>query len=99
MKIPIYLCSVLMFLCAGLCAAQQNVTSATLSGRVEDARGSVVSGASLTAIHVETNQQLKAPNHDQTTYCLRRSVSGSAYPARSRRRFSTGEYRLRRTDC
>jgi len=68
MKIPIYLCSVLMFLCAGLCAAQQNVTSATLSGRVEDARGSVVSGASLTAIHVETNQQLTATSDDEGRY-------------------------------
>src|ERR1700752_3854831 len=68
MKIPIYLCSVLMFLCAGLCAAQQNVTSATLSGRVEDARGSVVSGASLTAIHVATNQQLTATSDDEGRY-------------------------------
>ena len=37
--------------------AQQTVTSATLSGRVEDAGGAVVSGASLTATNLETNQK------------------------------------------
>src|ERR1700752_3330320 len=69
MKLPICLCSIFVFLCAGLCArssaAQQNVTSATLSGRVEDAQGAVVSGASLMATHIETNQQLTATtDHD-----------------------------------
>src|SRR5215213_10725776 len=58
MGIRPYLCFLLVFACSGLCAAQQNVTSATLSGRIEDARGAVVSGASVTATHLETNQQL-----------------------------------------
>src|SRR5215204_7033277 len=57
MKIPIYLCSVLILLCAGVCLAQQSVTSATLTGRIEDVRGAVVSGATVTATHLETNQQ------------------------------------------
>jgi hypothetical protein len=52
------LCSVLVFLCPGVIRAQQNVTSASLSGRIEDASGAVVSGASVTATHLETNQQL-----------------------------------------
>jgi Carboxypeptidase regulatory-like domain/TonB dependent receptor len=56
MKIRVYLCSVLICLSASLCAAQQNVTSATLSGRIEDARGAVVSGASVSVTHLETNQ-------------------------------------------
>jgi hypothetical protein len=43
-------------MCGGVSQAQQNVTSATLSGRVEDARGAVVNGASITATHLETNQ-------------------------------------------
>jgi len=48
-----------------MCAAQQNVTSATLSGRVEDAQGAVVSGANLIATHIETNQQQTATtDHD-----------------------------------
>ena len=67
-KLPIYLCPIFVFLCAGVCAAQQNVTSATLSGRIEDARGAVVSGASLTATHVETNQQLTATSDDEGRY-------------------------------
>src|SRR6185295_8510186 len=37
-------------------SAQQTVTSGTLSGRIEDAGGAVVSGASLTATNLETNQ-------------------------------------------
>src|SRR5215203_4438624 len=56
MKIPIYLCSMLILFCAGVCLAQQSVTSATLTGRIEDTRGAVVSGASVTATHLETNQ-------------------------------------------
>jgi len=49
---------VFMFLSAGVCVAQHNVTSATLSGRIEDARGASVNGASVAATHLETNQQL-----------------------------------------
>jgi hypothetical protein len=45
---------------AGNILAQQTVTSASLSGRVEDARGAVVSGANLIATSVETNQKQTA---------------------------------------
>ena len=41
-------------------AAQQNVTSASLSGDVEDANGARVAGATVTAIQLETNQQRSA---------------------------------------
>jgi hypothetical protein len=68
MRIPTYLCSILLILCAGLCAAQQNVTSATLSGRIEDERGAVVSGANLTATHIETHLQLTATSDDEGRY-------------------------------
>ncbi|MET0646523.1 MAG: carboxypeptidase regulatory-like domain-containing protein, partial [Pyrinomonadaceae bacterium] len=37
--------------------AQQTVTSATLSGRVEDAGGASVSGATVVVHHVETNRR------------------------------------------
>lgn len=40
--------------------AQQTVTSATLSGRIEDDSGAVVSGASLSATNIETNQKQTA---------------------------------------
>ena len=47
----IYLsCICLMLLLSGVGWAQHNVTSATLSGRIEDASGAVVSGASVTAV-------------------------------------------------
>src|ERR1043166_8172382 len=51
-------CICLMLLLSGVGWAQQNVTSATLSGRIEDATGAVVSGATVTATHLETRQQL-----------------------------------------
>jgi hypothetical protein len=50
----------LFLICVPDLRAQQTVTSATLSGRVEDASGAVVSGASLTAINLETNQKKTA---------------------------------------
>ena len=68
MKIPIYLCSALIFLCAGMCFAQQSVTSATLTGRIEDARGAVVSGASVTATHLETNQLFTTTSDEEGRY-------------------------------
>src|ERR1051325_5091626 len=45
----------LLVFCGG--AKAQNVTSATLSGIVEDANGASIPGASVTATQVETNQQ------------------------------------------
>ena len=38
--------------------SQQNVTSGTLSGRIEDTSGAVVSGANITVTNLETNQRL-----------------------------------------
>jgi hypothetical protein len=40
----------------GNVAGQQTVTSATLSGRVEDATDALISGATIEAINLETNQ-------------------------------------------
>lgn len=42
---------------AATVAGQQTVTSATLSGRVEDATGASLSGATIAARNVETNQR------------------------------------------
>ena len=51
--------------CRVVCVAQQGVTSATLSGRIEDAGGASVNGASVTATHLETNQHFTAvSDHD-----------------------------------
>ena len=69
MKISIVLFSILLvLLTTGTAAAQQNVTSATLTGRIEDNSGAVVSGASVTAIHVETNQQLTTMSDEEGRY-------------------------------
>jgi hypothetical protein len=69
MKIHIYLSTIVfLFLFSGAAAAQQNVTSATLSGRVEDASGAVVSGANVTATHLETNQQQTATSDAEGRY-------------------------------
>lgn len=68
MKIPVYSCLALILFSAGLCVAQQNVTSAALSGRIEDARGAVVSGATVTATHLDTNQQLTTASDHEGRY-------------------------------
>src|ERR1044072_257806 len=69
MKPHIYLsCICLMLLLSGAGRAQHNVTSATLSGRIEDASGAVVSGASVTATHHETNQQLTTSSDFEGRY-------------------------------
>ena len=68
MKICLCLCSALLFLCPCVGAAQQNVTSATLSGKIEDARGAIVSGASVTATHLETSQQLATTSDHEGRY-------------------------------
>ena len=61
-------CICLMLLLSGVVWAQHNVTSATLSGRIEDASGAVVSGASVTATHHETNQQLTTTSDVEGRY-------------------------------
>ena len=48
--------------------AQQTITSATLSGQVEDASGTAISGASLTATNVETNQRQTATTGNDGRY-------------------------------
>ncbi|HSE17031.1 MAG TPA: TonB-dependent receptor [Pyrinomonadaceae bacterium] len=69
MKIYIYLYSfVLVFLSFSAVVGQQSVTSATLSGRIEDSSGAVISGANITATHLETNQQHTAMSDDAGRY-------------------------------
>ena len=54
-----YLSLLFVFVFSCLCVAQQSVTSATLSGRIEDTSGASVSGANVVATHVETNQHVE----------------------------------------
>ena len=48
--------------------AQQSVTSVTLSGRVLDATGAALSGASVTATNLETNQWQTATSDEEGRY-------------------------------
>ncbi len=68
MKIRVYLCSALIFLCAGLALGQQNVTSASLTGSIQDAQGAVVNGANVTAKNLETNQQTTTTSDGEGRY-------------------------------
>ena len=69
MRILIYLsAALLVFIVSGLGAAQQSVTSGTLSGRIEDARGASVSGVTVTATHLETNHQLSTTSDVEGRY-------------------------------
>lgn len=48
--------------------AQQTVTSATISGRISDDNDAVVSGASVTATSLETNQKQTATSDEEGRY-------------------------------
>lgn len=49
-------------------SAQQTITSATMSGRVEDANGAAISGATLTLRSLENNQQLNTQSDEAGRY-------------------------------
>lgn len=51
-----------------LTAAQQSVTSATITGRVEDGRGAVVGNATITITNLETNQQQSTASNEAGRY-------------------------------
>ena len=68
MNTRVYVCFALIFLYAGRAMAQQNVTSAALTGSIHDARGAVVSGANVTAKNLETNQQTTTASDHEGRY-------------------------------
>jgi carboxypeptidase family protein len=69
MKPHIYLsCICLMLLLSGVGRAQHNVTSASLSGRIEDASGAVVNGATVITTNLETNQRLTTASDHEGRY-------------------------------
>ena len=67
MKIRVYPCLVLLSVLS-VVHAQQSVTSGTLSGRVEDASGASINGASVVATHLETNQHLATTSDPEGRY-------------------------------
>ena len=68
MKIRVYLCTALIFLWTSLALGQHNVTSATLTGSIQDASGAVVSGANVSARNSETNQQTTTTSDNEGRY-------------------------------
>ena len=52
----------------GVCLAQQNVTSGALSGRIEDSRGAVISGANVTVKNLETKLRLATTSDEEGRY-------------------------------
>jgi Carboxypeptidase regulatory-like domain/TonB dependent receptor len=69
-SVPIGFIVLTVLLTCGLqqARAQQTVTSATLSGRVEDTNGGVVSGATLTITSLETNQKQTTVSDNEGRY-------------------------------
>lgn len=57
-----------VWVCAATVQAQQNVTSATLSGRVEDTNGAALTGAKLTITNLETNQNRTTMSDEEGRY-------------------------------
>jgi Carboxypeptidase regulatory-like domain/TonB dependent receptor len=55
-------------LCPLTAQAQQTITSATMSGRVEDANGAVICGATLTLRNLDNNQRLNTLSDDEGRY-------------------------------
>src|SRR4051812_20828715 len=58
-------------------AAQQAVTSATLSGRLEDANGAGVSGAVVAAMNTETNISTSTTSDQAGRFYLRNLPAGT----------------------
>jgi hypothetical protein len=58
----------LMFLSAGFALGQQNVTSAALTGLVQDGTGAVVNGANVSAKNLETNQHTTTTSDNEGRY-------------------------------
>lgn len=70
--------AVVVLLACGLMAggawrtsAQQTVSSAMLSGRVEDASGAAVGGAAVVVVNLETNRRASALSDDEGRYLFR----------------------------
>src|SRR4030095_15124671 len=65
----------LLTICSPLVFAQQE--TATITGEVRDANGSVVSKAAITVTNVETNVNIRSENNDQGLYTVPSLKPGS----------------------
>ncbi|HEY7547864.1 MAG TPA: carboxypeptidase regulatory-like domain-containing protein, partial [Blastocatellia bacterium] len=74
--------------------AQQSVASATLSGRVEDADGAAIAGASVSAINVEQEQTVETTSDDKGRYRFSYLPVGNYMLKVEMKGFATVETRL-----
>src|SRR5687767_6712065 len=65
-EVLVSICLLISF--AQVAFSQQNVTSGTLSGRIEDSSGAVVNGANITVTNLETNQRLTTSTDGEGRY-------------------------------
>ena len=69
MKIRVLITSICVLVSlSSVSVAQQNATSGALSGRIEDSRGALVSGANVIATNLETNQRLATTSDGEGRY-------------------------------
>jgi hypothetical protein len=69
MSIRVFIVSICLVVLSPFASiAQQNVTSGSLSGRIEDSNGAIVSGANITATNVETSQRLTTSTDQEGRY-------------------------------
>jgi hypothetical protein len=90
-------CLALLLLClfnAAGARAQQAVTSATLGGRVTDERGAAVSGASVVALNLDTEQQQSATSDEEGRYRFLYLPVGNYQLTAEREGFATALRRL-----
>jgi len=80
--------------CLASIFAQQTLTTATLSGRVEDSSGASISGASLTVTNLETNQSRTIMSDAEGRYRFQNLPVGSYNLAVGREGFATLNERL-----
>jgi Carboxypeptidase regulatory-like domain len=72
-------CGIILALssCLSSALAQQTVTSATLGGRVEDASGAIIGGATLTITNLDTNQTRTVVSDEEGRYRFSYLPAGS----------------------
>lgn len=80
--------------CLNLAFAQQTVTSATLGGRVEDASGAVLSGATVAITSLDTNQTQTITSDIEGRYRFSYLPAGSYRLMAERAGFSTLQQQL-----
>ena len=70
----VLLACILVF--AASLAAGQGIVTGSVSGAVQDPQGALISGAAVTATHVDTNRQFHAATNEAGQFLMRQLPSG-----------------------